>query len=776
MKHLTFLLILTLFVNALFSQSFSRVRVHATNDQINQLQNLGVCLDHGKHKFNTWIETDVSIEEIKIIKSQGVKVEILIDDIVAQYQNQSTQREMRSSSNCSSSTSSSITPTHFKLGSMGGYPTYTEVMSELDSMFLLYPTIIKQKTGIGSIITHDGYTVDWMKISDNPLLDETEPEILITALHHAREPACVTQLLYFMWYLLENYGTNAEITYLIDNTEIYLIPLMNPDGYLYNELIAPTGGGLWRKNRRDNLDGTFGVDLNRNYSYFYGFSGTSSTTSSDVYKGPFAFSEPETQAVRDFVFAHQFKIALNYHTYGNLLLFPYGYDYVDAVDKNYYEDITQLMVSQNAFVNESAVTLYPAAGDSDDWMYGDTIAKPRVLAMTPEVGSNSFGFWPPSVEIESISASTLFQNITALNLLHYYFNSTDANEEVYRVPGTSQYFKFNTQKLGLEPVGTSTVSIIPLSAELLSVGTPKSYTNISSYTTILDSINFTLSASIAQGTQLKFILQTTNGSGVINDTITKYYGTPLEIMNADFTSLSSFVNAGFLQSTVEFVSPSSSLTDSPVGDYSAFQNLSITSSSLAIPATSVFAQVKFNAKWAIEKGYDYFQVSVSDDGGSSFTPLCGKYTSTGTADQDPGQPLYDGVMSSWILEEMNLNNYIGSTIMLKVIFISDAGVQMDGFYMDDLIVEIINPNGIEEISALNSIQVWPNPAVNELSIRSVIGKNTFAIYDNTGRIVKTGTLNQGNNKLQVDDFASGNYILSIKNENESKNFKISIIK
>lgn len=86
---------------------------------------------------------------------------------------------------------------------------------------------------------------------------------------------------------------------------------------------------MWRKNRRDNLDGTFGIDLNRNYGYNWGFDddGSSPFTGDETYRGTVPFSEPETQIMRDFVNSRSFRIALNYHTFGNLLIYPWGYDY-----------------------------------------------------------------------------------------------------------------------------------------------------------------------------------------------------------------------------------------------------------------------------------------------------------------------------------------------------------------------------------------------------------------------------------------------------------------
>jgi murein tripeptide amidase MpaA len=97
--------------------------------------------------------------------------------------------------------------------------------------------------------------------------------------------------MYYMWYLLENYGTDPEATYLVDNREMYFVPCFNPDGYEYNRQTDPNGGGMWRKNRRNN-GGSYGVDLNRNFGYMWGYDdlGSSPIPSSETYRGPSAFS------------------------------------------------------------------------------------------------------------------------------------------------------------------------------------------------------------------------------------------------------------------------------------------------------------------------------------------------------------------------------------------------------------------------------------------------------------------------------------------------------
>ena len=131
-----------------------------------------------------------------------------------------------------------------------------------------------------------------VELSDHPGVDEGEPEVLITSVHHAREPAGLTTVLYTLWYLLEQYGADPEVTYLLDHRRLFVVPVLNPDGYVYNETTNPNGGGYWRKNRRNN-GGSFGVDLNRNYGYEWGYDdvGSSPSPSSETYPGPAPFSD-----------------------------------------------------------------------------------------------------------------------------------------------------------------------------------------------------------------------------------------------------------------------------------------------------------------------------------------------------------------------------------------------------------------------------------------------------------------------------------------------------
>src|SRR5690606_27290450 len=152
---------------------------------------------------------------------------------------------------------------------------------------------------------------------DHPGVDEGEPEALYTGVHHAREPGSMMAVLYFMYYLAEQYETNPEVRDLVDERRLFFVPVVNPDGYVVNETTDPDGGGMWRKNLRDNGDGSFGVDVNRNYGYEWGYDdvGSSPLPGSETYRGPAPFSEPEIVALRDFLEGgRRVSMAFNYHT------------------------------------------------------------------------------------------------------------------------------------------------------------------------------------------------------------------------------------------------------------------------------------------------------------------------------------------------------------------------------------------------------------------------------------------------------------------------------
>jgi len=280
--------------------------------------------------------------------------------------------------------------------SAGLYHTYSEIETELKALSATH-TNIAFVTSIGkSVEQRDLWAV---KISDHVAQDEDEPVVVLLGCHHAREWISVDVPFLIARYLIENYASDSSIARLVDNAEIWVVPMVNPDGHQYSVMTDR----LWRKNRRNNGDGTYGVDLNRNYSYQWGGPGSSGDTFSDIYRGPAPFSEPESQAVRDFLQQQQPRALISYHNFSQLILYPWGYTFTAAPDKPLLDSLAVAMAHRIRSVHGEnykpgqASTLYLASGDTVDWLY----ALLGVPAYTIELRPNSSfpGFRLPESEI-----------------------------------------------------------------------------------------------------------------------------------------------------------------------------------------------------------------------------------------------------------------------------------------------------------------------------------------------------------------------------------------
>jgi len=381
-------LVLFIFNSGSAKEQYMQVRLYLST-QTEYLQVKKLNLDIAQVKPGEYIDIISNPEELNELQLLGFKIEIIHPDLEEFYQSRFDQ---------------TLT--------MGGYHTYDETVAALDSIHNEHPAITTTKINIGTTI--EGRTIWGIKISDNPEVDEEEPEAFYSGLIHAREPITIELLLYFMRYLTNNYGTDPEVTDIVNNRELWFVPIINPDGYVRNQTTNPSGGGMWRKNRRNNGDGTYGIDLNRNFGYMWGYDneGSSPYTSSETYRGAGPFSELEIQALRDFINAHDFVTALNYHSYSNLLIYPWGY--VPKYPEDYwnFKEVGDSMSAYNGYISAPGwVTLYPTNGDIDDWDYGDWSGKNKIISFTPEVGGDADGFWPPSERILPLCQENLGPNI-----------------------------------------------------------------------------------------------------------------------------------------------------------------------------------------------------------------------------------------------------------------------------------------------------------------------------------------------------------------------------
>jgi hypothetical protein len=736
-------------------------------------------MDHGIHKVGYSLTSDFSDTEIQAAKNLGLQVDIEIEDVQQFYLKQNDPKTQlhrdidNTGFNCLADPINYETPTNFNLGSMGGYFTYTEMLQELDDMRAQYPDLISTKENIGTFQTSEGRALQWVKITKKPDLINAHPQVLYTAVHHAREPISLSTTIYYMWYLLENYASSEEVRDILDNTELYFIPVINPDGYIYNQTTNPNGGGMWRKNRRDFGDGTFGVDNNRNYDYWingdsnqsiWNTLGVSATTTGETYPGTATFSEPETQAVRYFVENHNFKIALNAHTFSDLLLYPYGYDLnVLSPDDTYFNKISGIMVSQNDLTNKIASELYAASGDSDDFMYGQTMNHDKIFAFTPEIGAS---FWPASSSILPLCKKMMFTNITAAKLVREYGFIEDTSPTFI---GTAAIFdaNFTLTKYGLGGNGNFTVSINPISSNIVSVGIPFSISGMQVSESASASIQIALAQGTASNDEIVFEYVIDNGQTTERKLITKRYGQLQNILTDAGSAISpTWTSTNWATTTEAFVSPSASITDSPFANYTNNLNKRITLTD-PIDLTGILnATVTFSAKWNMEAKYDYVAFEVSTDNGIVWTKQCGKHTKTFTQNLvSPSITGYTGNQESWVNEEINLSDYAGQTIQMRFRLSTDNGGNFDGFYFDDFKVNFLQNSVLSTANAVVSpFRIYPNPTQSILNINSSKNNYSIKIYNLVGQLVLSKENNDGFQNLDVQNLNSGLYFIELKSD------------
>jgi len=252
-------------------------------------------------------------------------------------------------------------------------------------------TIANQHSNIASLYSigesYQCRNIWCLEITDNPGVDEGEPGVFFMGLHHAREWPTVEICLYIANNLTDNYNVNSQITSLVNSRRLWIVPCENPDGYVYSH---DQGNNMWRKNRRYFPEwGTYGVDLNRNYGGssngdIWGSWGTIGQGSvslypgDDTFCGPWSESENSTKAIKNFFMQHDICTSISWHTYSELVLWPWSYSISKTTPDNTYLSqvgitMASLITQQDGtgtYTPEQSATLYPTTGDTDDWAYG----------------------------------------------------------------------------------------------------------------------------------------------------------------------------------------------------------------------------------------------------------------------------------------------------------------------------------------------------------------------------------------------------------------------
>lgn len=656
-------------------------------------------------------------------------------------------------------------------GSLGGFWTVPEVKAELD-----YWVASDTRDIVADKLDTLGYSLQGrpilgLQIGKRVVGVDTRPVAFFNSLTHAREPGGMQALMYFLQDLITRYDTDPRAKYLIDSRRLYFVPVVNPDGYLFNQRIydSTAAFGFWRKNLRDNnnnhITGTGdGVDLNRNFGFRWGFNniGSSGTASSDVYRGPSAFSEPETQVQRDIVVALKPVAGLSFHTYSDLLIHPWGWTPAGTPDSLRFQEWSDEMSEANGYATGPGPRiLYEVNGEFNDWTYGDTLLKPKAYTWTPEVGGPDDGFWPVPSRILPLAQDMLETCYTVAGIVGPWLRveNTQVLEGALNA-GNLAHVAVRLRHFGATgtagPQLQARLTSIDPRAEVLSG--PVAYPSLSPFQSA-DAIaggSFLVAAvdTVTPGTLVRFKLEVSDANGLYcRDTVEVIVGTPTTVIVDAAQSISPWTSIGqwgVVSNDVRH--PSAYIADSPLGVYPTNYTSSLTWTQPLDLSAGVKAWAYMENRWAFESDFDCGVFEASRDG-VTWTSLRGN----GTTASDPssrvggGFQVFDGTRWLWRQDRFDLSSVAGgsgsSAVRLRFRSLSDPGVNLDGLSFDSLRVVVFDPaqqpapvavgnTGGGRSLALSS--PVPNPARAQVRFEFQVpnaGRLEFDVLDIQGRRV-----------------------------------------
>ncbi len=756
-------------------EKYSEVRIYSTTEQdASRLVNAGLLIDHAVRKPGQFIDTWLSETEMLMLQASGVPYKVLIDDWDTYYNNRqnlmspseldAAMREVNERDNIS----------HSIFGTLNnGCLKDTEVVRKLDSLRLEYPTLVSQKFSIGT--TYLGKVMWAVRITKNPNAPTGRPEVMYHALIHAREPVSMENQLYFIYWLLENYNIDPMATYILNNREIYWIPVFNRDGYAYNE----PGGGMWRKNRKPCSGGT-GTDLNRNYGIYQFWNapngGSSTSCGSDTYRGTLPFSEPETFALYNFVNSRNIKSALAAHTYGNYLIRPWAWSDSPTPDENIFVEYSADMTIYNHYTcgRPMGTVGYQTRGGSDDWYYNDS-GHTKMIEMTPETGTT--GFWPTQSEILPLCEGMLWTNqyIALVAGAWVYPISKTFNQPTYN-PGQSGTCKVKFRNKGLMTANNVKVQLVPWNSYVTIPTQQYNYASLPSFGTDSATFSFTLAANApvncAIPTTLNLKIDT---STVYTETIYIYIGSGAITLNdnAENGIGNWTATGGWSVHTDSYHSPTHSFAYAP---YVNNANYSLTLTNPINAQSAPVCYLNFWNRYSLENGWDFGIVEVSNNNGSTWQQVSS----------------YTGNNLTWTEQSFNITPYVNSSTQLKIRFrlTSDDNTLGSGWWIDDIkltnyclgTVGVPPITGIPKTFALE--QNYPNPFNPVTVIKYQLPspeKVSVKVFDILGKEVAS-LINENKEpgyyevSFDASNFASGLYFYRIEAGSFVETKKMMLIK
>lgn len=781
-------LVIAFSANFLFAQKnegnekYSQVRIFATsNYDFQKLAGADLHLDGGIHKPGLYFETWLSESEIELLKKSGVSYQVTVEDWTEYYNNlpQMTPFEVQKALEQSAK---DYNVTHSIYGTMGGHLKWEEMIQKLDSMRIEYPLYVSQKFSLGN--TYENRPMWTVRITKNPDAPTGRPELWLNGLTHAREPVGTSNIFYFLYWLLENNNIDPVATYILNNREIYFTLAINPDGYCYNQSTNPNGGGMWRKNRKPQ-GSAIGVDLNRNFGT-YNFwnstnNGSSTSPSSDTYRGPSPFSEPETQNFKNFVNSRNFRASLDYHTYGNYLIKPYSWcDPIptphDYVYNEYGADITA--VNGFKFGTPYQTVNYYVRGGDIDWMYStDTTGHTRhIFTMTPEVGAS---FWPAQSLIMSLVQSCLHMNKYYALIAGPYtgLNSATFNKNIY-TQGETGNVKIVFRNKGQYDAQNVKIELTPASNYLTIPVQTYNKASLPIFAADSTTFNFTIGSACPNNTALNARLRIKQNDSVIvhEELLSIFVGTGYSILvdsaengTANWPTMTSWAIV-----TNKYLSPTHSFKGSCLSNQTT-QMMSIPVNVSTYPAV----YLSFYQKHALETGYDFGYVEVSSDNGVNWSQLA----------------TYNGVDSAvWKFKSFNITGIVGGSTNMKVRFriVNDVALNWDGWYIENIKILGYQSSPLTGIVGNNNIipdvysleQNYPNPFNPATQINYSLanaGLVKITVYDLLGRVVmklvnEVKPAGYYSVEFNASELSSGIYLYRMESGNYIESKKLTLLK
>jgi murein tripeptide amidase MpaA len=729
------------------TERFLKARVWLSDSfTLRDAEEAGVEVEHSVVKGKRSVEGIISYYTLSTLQRRGVRVDVIQADAEAKAA-QRLNAFAQQSAKQHHGTLTGDTPRNFTLGSMGGFFTLNEVYAEFARMRTMFPQVVSAFEVIGTSV--EGRPLLAYRIGTELSRTSNAPEVLYTALHHAREPGSTSALVYYLWWLLEKFQANdAEAAYLLNNRQLYFVPMVNPDGYAYNQMNFPGGGGMWRKNRQRNSDGSFGVDLNRNYgtqTFWNAPNGGSSTsTRSDTYRGTNPFSEPETEAVRDFCLKHNFRTAINYHSFSNLLIYPYSYITTETPDSTYFRALTAEITKNNLYSagRDLQTVGYAVRGASDDWMYAGVSGR-KIMAYTPEIGTTDDGFYPTPDRIVTHGAENLSTNrMTAWSAA---VNVRPVQSYVAENPQTGlTRIIVEIQNIGIQDATTpSAISLRPLSAGVTILRADRPLRALRSTELVLEAFDCTFDSTVKNGTTIPVEILITQENTPRRDTM------QAQALQANRQTLfatdadAAKWKLGRWGVVRDALTGRTALTDSPAGDYPAnSRNYVQLAQPLSLRGVRA-ATLEFQTRWSIESNGDIGVAQISTDNGATWQSLRTSLMKP-SAFGSGANFGFDGNFPQWIRQECSLRDAVGQDVLVRFGLLSDSDAQFDGFFLSDIAVRVysdsvaqrgttallaqprLSPNTITQSSDLRIEFPLSNEIQTDIRLYNVLGQTLFA--------------------------------------------------